>query len=191
MNALVAGLQVNDAGFNVYCTQLQTATQVVTAQREAATDRYYWGYQNTVVLVKDQFGAHVQDYFLEFYGPAADTFWEGLFHGDVIQDVHPYTDDNGYRAILINTTRLRQAMTAAPAGVPLQLSLTASPDISNNEVGYASFADTGSGEISIPVGQIPLFFQPNRTLFVEVSVNRTQKDEIFKLGVNPPAPVGS
>jgi len=190
-NALVAGLQVNDADFNTYCNQLQTATWALMAKREAATDRYYWGYQNTVVLVKDQFGAHVQDYFLEFYGAAADTFWEDLFHGDVIQDVHPYTDDNGYRAILIDTTRLQQAMTAAPAGVPLQLSLTASPDISNNEVGYASFANTGSGEISIPVGQIPLFFQPNRTLFVEVAVNRTQKDEIFKLGVNAPAPVGS
>ncbi len=191
MDALVAGLQVDDAGFNAYCTRLQTATQAVMSACESASDQYYWGYQNTVVLVKDQFGVHVQDYFLEFYGPAADTFWESLFHGEVIEDVHPYTDDNGYRAILIDTTLLRQRMGAAPAGVPLQLSLTASPDISNNEVGYATFANTGSGEITIPVTQIPLFFQSNRTLFVEVTVKRIQKDEIFKLGVNPPAPVGS
>jgi hypothetical protein len=191
MDALVAGLQVDDAGFNAYCAQLQTATQAVMTACEAALDRYYWGYQNTVVLVKDQFGVHVQDYFLEFYGPAADTFWETLFHGDVIQDVHPYSDDNGYRAMLIDTTRLQQAMAGAPAGVPLQLSLTASPDISNHEAGYATFSNAGSAEITIPVGQIPLLFQSNRTLLVEVTINRVQKDEIFKLGVTPPAQVGS
>jgi hypothetical protein len=191
MDAVVAALKVDDAGFKDYCATLQTATRAVMARREANSDRYYWGYQNTVVLVKDQYGSHVQDYFLEFYGPAADTFWETLFHGEVIQDVHPYSDDNGYRAVLIDTTRLRNAMTTAPAGVLLQFSLTASPDVSNHEVGYASFSDADIGGITILADQIPIVFQPNRTLFVEVTITRKQKDEIFKLGATAPAPVGS
>ncbi|MDR3458533.1 MAG: alpha/beta hydrolase [Verrucomicrobiae bacterium] len=191
MAALAEGLQVDDAGFSAYCARLDAATQAVMAAREAGSDRYYWGYQNTVVLVKDQFGNHVGDYFLEFYGAANDTFWESLFHGKVIEDVHPYSDDNGYRSVLIDTTRLQAALAGAPAAAPLQFSLSASPDISNNEVGYASFTDNDIGAISIPTGQIPLFFSPNRTLFVEVIITRKQKDEIFKLGVAPPAPIGS
>lgn len=190
LDALVAGLQIDDAGFNLYCAQLDTATQAVMATREGQGDRYYWGYQNTVFLVKDQFGFHVQDYFLEFYGATADTFWEDLFHGKIIEDVHAYGDDNGYRSLLIDTKRLRDALAGAP-NAPLQFSLTASPDIASNEAGYATFAEGDIGAISLPSDQVPLLFQANRTLFVEVTISRKQRDEIFKLGIQPPAPVGS
>ncbi|MHB8523486.1 MAG: esterase/lipase family protein [Limisphaerales bacterium] len=191
MDAVVTGLRIDDTAFNAYRAKLDLATQAVMAKREGDSDRYYWGYQNTVFLVKDQFGAHVQDYFLEFYGSGDDTFWENLFHGKVIEDVHPFSDDTGYRSMLIDTKRLRDALAAGASGTPLQFSLTASPDIANNEVGYATFSDADIGAITIPAEQIPLFFQPNRTLFVEVTITRKQKDEIFKLGVEPPAPVGS
>jgi pimeloyl-ACP methyl ester carboxylesterase len=192
LDAVIAALQIDDAGFNAYCANLEDTVTQVMAAREAQSDRYYWGYQNTVFLVKDQFGAHVQDYFLEFYGPAADTFWEDLFHGKIMQDVHAYSNDSGFRSVLIDTKRLTDALAAgAGSGTPLQFSLTASPDIASNEVGYATFTDADISALSIPVDQISLFFQPNRTLFVEVTIARKQRDEIFKLGVEPPAPVGS
>lgn len=189
-DAIIAALQIDDAGFNGYCTQLDGLTQTVMNRRESQDDRYYWGYQNTVFLVKDQFGAHVADYFLEFYGPAADTFWEQLFHEKVIETVHAYSGDSGYRSLLIDTKRLRAAQAQAPDGI-LQFSLTASPDISDNEVGYASFRDEDIGAISIPAAQLQLLFQPNRTVFIEVTILRKQKDHIFQLGTIPPAPVGS
>lgn len=190
MDAVVAGLQVDDAGFAAYCARLDAATRKVQAAREKKRDRYYWGYQNTVFLVKDQFDSHVQDYFLEFFGPEADTFWEELFHGKVIESVHAYGGDHGYRSMLIDTKRLRDALSHAP-GMPLQFSLTASPDIANSEAGYATFSDEEVGAISLPPDQVPTFFQPNRTLLVDVTITRKQRDEIFKLGVLPPPPVGS
>lgn len=186
MPAVLAALQVTPANFNTYCAGLEVANQQVMAAREAQSDSYYWGYQNTVFLVKDQFGAHVQDYFLEFYGPAADTFWEDLFHGKVIQDVHPYCDDGGYRALLIDTKRLRDALVGAPE-TPLQFSITASPDFGNHEVGYDTFG-ANAPEFTIPLAQVPMYFQPNRTLLVEVTIPRKQKPDIFQLGVNPPPP---
>ena len=185
--AIVAGLQIDDAGFSAYCAAQDAANQVVMAARQAASDPYYWGYQNTVFLVKDQFGNHVQDYFLEFYGPAADTFWEDLFHGKVIEDVHAYTNDAGYRSLLID---IKTLLSVQPQNAPLQISLSANPDISSNEVGYSSFAEGSIGAISLPQNQLPLLFQPNRTIFIEVTISRQQKTDIFQLGVQPPPLAG-
>lgn len=188
-NAVIDALTIDDSGFNAYCTQLGAVNQQILTARENASDRYYWGYQNTVFLVKDQFGTHVRDYFLEFFGPAADTFWEQLFHGKVIEDVHAYSLDSGYRTLLIDTKRLRDAQAQVPNGI-LQFSLTASPDISNNEVGYATFGDNDIGALSIPAAQFPLLFQPNRTVLVDVTIRRQQKPDIFQLGIDPPPRAG-
>jgi pimeloyl-ACP methyl ester carboxylesterase len=187
MPAIVAALQVDDAGFGAYCVAQDAANQVVmTARQVPNSDPYYWGYQNTVFLVTDQFGNHVTDYFIEFYGPAANTFWETLFHSQVIEDVHPYSDDNAYRSLLID---MKTLLSVQPQNAPLQISLSASPDISNNEVGYSSFADGSIGAITLPQNQFSLLFQPNRTIFINITINRQQKPDIFQLGVQPPPPV--
>jgi hypothetical protein len=187
MAAVIAALQIDDGGFAGYCLNLENANgALMTAKQVPGSDPYYWGYQNTVFLVKDQFGHHVTDYFIEFYGPAANTFWETLFHSQVIEDVHAYTDDNAYRALLIDMKTLAGAQ---PQDAPLQISLSATPDISTNEVGYSSFAEGSIGAITLSQNQFPLIFQPNRTIFIEITISRKQKPEIFQLGVQPPQPV--
>lgn len=187
-DAIVTALTVEDSGFQAYCDRLSDDTRVVLSNREAASDAYYWGYQNTVILVKDQYGTHVDDYFIEFYGDGVDTFWEELFHTQVIEDVHAFGDDPGYRSLLIDTKTLRNAGAKAPGGA-LRVSLTATPDISKSEVGYSTFGDADIGGLTLTPNDLTSLFQPNRTVFIEITIKRQQRDEIVQFGVQPPNPV--
>src|ERR1700722_20758710 len=74
MDAFGSGLGVDDAGFQFVLHTDSTATQALTAQHEATTDRDSWGDQNTVVLVKDEFGALFKTISWNSAGPLSTHF---------------------------------------------------------------------------------------------------------------------
>ena len=176
---IVRGLTVTDGQFDDWCRQLSDQTaQVMT---DTAGEAYTHGYQNTVFLVRDQFNAHVQDYFLEFYIEDEDASWfEEMFHREAIRTVHAYGDDKAYRSVLIDCTTLKKQIDKPFE--KMKISLSAMPQFSSNKnVGYKTFTDDEIGAVEIAKSRISQVFQPNRTALVEVILKREQADGVFTI----------
>ena len=176
---ILKALTVEDAEFDGWCTQLDQETARVMALR--ADDTYRHGYQNTVFFVGDQFGRHVQDYFIEFYLEDKDASWfEEMFHRDAIRTTHAYGDDTAYRSIMIDCTTLHSRIDKPFE--TMSISLTALPRFSENKnVGYSTFTDQEIGAVKIPKPRMQQVFQGNRTALVEVMLKREQAEELFTL----------
>ncbi|MBC8284675.1 MAG: alpha/beta hydrolase [Nitrospinae bacterium] len=178
---IVGGLRVTDANFKGWCKQLEDETSSIMVAREEKRDSYYNGFQNTFFLVRDQFGMHVDDYFLEFYENRSSWF-EEFFHEKVIHSVHAHSDDSAYRSMLTDCTKLRHGIEGRKQFKEMRISLIARPEFEENgNVGYKTLDDRDIGSVVIPVEAIPNYFQRNRTLFVEITLKREQASGIFKI----------
>lgn len=188
LDAIDEALKIDDAGFDAYCDRLDAATRgIVSYHEQNDSDPYRWGYQNTTFFVHDQFGQHVADYFVEFYCDAHMGLIEGLFHEKVLKDVHAFSDDGAYRAMLVDTRQLGAAVDQL-AGDPLKISLTAQPELSQNRrVGYRTFDDSDIGSVALTADQAKELFQPNRTVLLNVEIRRYHSDDILNF-IPAPAP---
>ena len=173
---IVRGLTVTNSQFDEWCRQLDRQNSRVMAQ---TTDELYtYGYQNTVFLVRDQFDAHVQDNFLEFFVEDKDASWfEGMFYREAIRTVHAYGDDKAYSSVLIDCTMLIDKPFEK-----MKISLAAMPQFSaNKNVGYKTFTDEKIGAVEINKLRMAQVFHPNRTALVEVILKREQADSVFNI----------
>jgi hypothetical protein len=176
---MMRALTLTDNEFTAWCLQLeQTTYQLMQRGVEHSATH---GFQNMVCFAHDQFGFHIKDYFIEFYGEEKESHWlEEFFHRDLITTTHAYQDDTSYRSLYIDCTLLeKQRKTAWP---DLKVSLTALPDLEENKnVGYRTFTDNDIGGINISPAQIPLIFKQNRTLCIEIILRREQSSQLFQL----------
>ncbi len=178
MEAIDAALMVDDAGFEAYCELLNQKTAGVMTLRESQSDANMWGYQNTVFFVHDQFGEHVTDYFIEFYDDPSN-FFEGLFHQYILKDIHAFSDDNAFRAMLIDTKVLTDTLKKL-GPTPIKISLTAKPEYSlNKRVAYKTFNDKDISAISLFPEEALKLFQANRTVLIDLVIRRYQNDNIY------------
>lgn len=177
--SIVGGLTVTDKDFITWCTQLAELTNNVML--DGQQNPYTHSYQNSVFLVENQFGEHIQDYFLEFYAPNAEQGWFAqTFHQDVITDVHICSQDKGYRSLYINYTMLHQQFNKS--WEHMCLSLTALPEFSRNgNVGYRTFTDDDIGAIHFSRDQVAKLFAPNRTVLTRIIIRREQAERVFQL----------
>jgi hypothetical protein len=131
--------------------------------------------------VEDQYGVGVDDFLVEFYEKDDDKgFIAKAFHESAIESVHAYSDDNSYRSIYVNCTRLTKAVDKV--GEFLSASLTASPEIDDrNPVGFTTLGDDGIGGIRIKKEDIAAFFVSHRTALVTLQLTRQQSDRVFSL----------
>jgi hypothetical protein len=175
---LLKGLTVRDDEFQAWCNELGKHT--ASTMKDGAGKLYTHGFQNTVVLVRDDAGSDVRDYFIEFYVEGRKSGWfEEMFHEEVIRTVHPHTDASAYRSILIDCTRLHEEVQKKNGR--MKVSLTAFPEfLKNRNVGYRTFADADIGGIPIPFEKLKNWFQENRTLLVRITLRREQADSIFR-----------
>ncbi len=180
---IMGGLKVNDASFDTWCAQLETETRSVTNKREKEDDSYFYGYQNTVFLVRDQFGMHVKEYFLEFYDNDDNSDWlEEYFHGKAIRTIHAYSDDKAYRSLLIDCTSLIKIINNHSSFQEMRMSLVAKPELRvNGKVGYQTVTEKDIGALSILRANIPRVFKKNRTLLVEIILKREQTEKVFQI----------
>lgn len=172
----------NAAQFKDWITHCQEQTVAVLKANESSTDDYRHGFQNTVFRVKDDHGFHVLDYVIEFYHDVergfADTL-AALFNKKAVSKVHAYGDNSAYRSFMINCTALYKIIKKEKEA--LRISLSAMPDLNdeNTLVGYRSFGNNDIGQVDLKPAVISEFFTPNRTLFVDITLTREQKDELF------------
>ncbi|HTV48742.1 MAG TPA: alpha/beta hydrolase [Phycisphaerae bacterium] len=186
MDAITAALDVDDAGFDAYCETLDDVTNDIIKIRQGQSDSYYWGYQNTVFFVHDQFGMHVTDYFIEFYDDKTSIF-EDWFYQKILRDKFAFSDDNAYRAFLIDIKVLGEALEKL-GNNPVRISLTATPEYSvNKRVGYRTFNDEDISAISLTPDKTAELFQANRTVLIDLLIQRVQNDNIFTF-IPAPAP---
>lgn len=176
---IVRSLRVSDAEFFDWCSELAAHTAGV--MHSVRHDPMRHGYQNTVVYVHDQHGEPVHDYFLEFYleHDDRDRFAE-LFHRRAIRSVHINRGVRAIRSVLIDCTTLDDLLDTP--GESLKVSLTAQPDLeSNGNVGFRTFRDRDMDGITIPHAALADVFQPNRTLFVDITLRREQREHLLRL----------
>ncbi|MFP4262215.1 MAG: hypothetical protein ACLFRS_02555 [Halomonas sp.] len=181
-------LTVEDAGFIDFCDECEAENRRLT--RGPGERRGKPGFQNTVVRVRDQFDVPVEDYLIEFYDSRDDRRDGGglarAIHEEAIRKVHNYRADASLRSLYIDTARLCDAV--ARAGTQLGMSITAEPMLEEDEqdarhtpVGFRTLADEDIDDLRLDDAQLAEFFQPHRTLLVDICVHRSQADNVFRL----------
>lgn len=182
---IVKGLTVTDDGFGDWRKSLERGNKALLPSKAGGPARKH-GFQNTVIRVMDQYGVGVPDYLLEFYEKDDDKVAQ-LFHRSAIENVHKYSDDESYRCVYVNCTRLQS--TIDKVGEHLSISLTAFPerdepgtpvDELRTPVGFTTIGDDGIGGIRIPRDKITEFFVPHRTALVTLTLTRQQSSEVFR-----------
>lgn len=176
---ITRALTVTDADFPAWCAELDTHSAAVT-EVTATDDPATHGYQNTVFLLQDQYGDHVDDYFLEFYVDDDDAGWfAGMFHRDAIRTVHTYGDDRAYRSVYVDCTTLFQRLDKFTE--EMRISLTAMPEFRlTGSAGYRTWTDDDIGSIRMKLPQVRKLFQANRTVLVRTTIRRHQADRVFE-----------
>lgn len=172
----------NKDDFNKWVKSCAAKTRVV--MRDTADDDYKHGYQNTVFRVRDDQGFDVTDYVIEFYNDAQMGFFDRFaefFNKKVVSNIHTYKDNTSYRSFMIDCTELYDLIDQD--GECLRISLSAMPDFSDEKtkVGYRTFGNDDIDYIELSPSELKKFFQPNRTLLVDITLTREQKDDIFSI----------
>ncbi len=93
--------------------------------------------------------------------------------------VHAHKDNSCYRSFMIDCTALYRIIEAQDE--VLNISISAMPDLNDerNLVGYRSFGNDDIGQLSLNANAVREFFVPNRTLFIDITLPRQQKNELF------------
>lgn len=183
---IVKALEICNAGqFRDWVKQCRDETSKVMDRHAGDKDTYKHAYQNTVIRVHDDQGFDVTDYVVEFYQDVEKGLWDRLaelFNRKAISTVHTYGDNPAFRSFMINCTELRRIVDEE--GEALKISLSAMPDLDDGKtmVGYRSFQNEDIGCLVLGPKRIREFFVPNRTLFLDITLNREQKEELFALG---------
>ncbi|MBA4135982.1 MAG: hypothetical protein C0518_01545 [Opitutus sp.] len=188
-DAIARALTVPEDKFDAWCSECAVATEEITRRAEQdkshgkdGDDRKF-GYQNTVVRLRDDAGVEVRDYFLEFYVEDEDdpkSLFSELFHRDVLQTVHAYGDNPAYRSLMVDCTTLFRQLDKEQEY--MKVSVTATPELlKNGLVGYRTFTDDDIGGIKISRQQMQKLFQPHRTLLLDLKIRRERKDEVFRI----------
>lgn len=135
------------------------------------------------VMVRDDYGNLVSDYFLEFAEPDARNR-KGMitFHRDVLEHVHVNSSHPAYRCLYIDHTDLLEIFYNTSA--ELAVSISAAP-LGRNVKYFDSRTDSAKGEVRIHTqdvaarADLPARLHRNRTHFVEVIIPRRPVDKVF------------
>jgi pimeloyl-ACP methyl ester carboxylesterase len=179
---ITRALTVGDAGFPAWVQELE---EYSLRAREAGADRpFTQAYQNTVIRLTDNVGAFVDDYFVEVFAKIADGATVDQQLTRVIQErilgkVHTYGANPAFRSLLFNTTTLHELVQRANRA--LYVSVMAMPDIGKTKtVGYSTVGWDDIGSMKLAKARLEQFFQPDRTVLVDMTIRREQTDKVFR-----------
>jgi hypothetical protein len=185
IDAILNALKIeSDEAFKKWLRQCESKTNKILKQYRATDQRQKHGFQNTVFRVKDHEGNWVKDYLIEFYADESagddDDFCE-IFNTDVVTKVHVNKNNPSYRSLLINCHLLEALMKTDPK--PINIRISAAPDIDRdrNHVGYKSMTTDEHSSFLIEPSDVPKYFKPNRTLFIDITLERIRKASVLTL----------
>lgn len=176
-------LTVNDQDFGTLVSDLETFSG--KARTDGAGKRFTQGYQDTVIRLTDDMDDFVSDYFLEVFAKtpdekSVDNRLTAAIQEDILAKVHVYGDNAAYRSLMFNTSEIQKKLLSAQRA--LCISVTAMPDIRKTKtVGYSTFGFDDIGSIKLTPQRIAKLFQPDRTVLVDMTIRREQRDEVFRI----------
>lgn len=180
--AILEALSVDDDGFGAWRERLDGSNAEVMERRNRGRRSHFHGYQNTVFIVRDQYGREVQDYLIEFYanqdsGQRARRLTRD-FQEVVVSNVHVFKDNPAHRSFLINCRELHRLLDRPDDR--LYVSITAYPERNSREVGYRTYGDEDIGALVLDPAQVRSLFQQNRTLLATLTLRREQGNSVFR-----------
>lgn len=174
----------NTENFKQWIRTCSDHTAAVLAIHDDDNDSHKHGFQNTVFRVRDDQGYEIQDYVIEFYNDTAkgdDDRLAERFNKEAVVKVHAHKDNASYRSFMIDCSALYRII--AEQNQVLNISISAMPDLNEerNMVGYRSFGNHDIGQLTLSAKDVRDFFIPNRTLFIDITIVRQQKDALFRI----------
>lgn len=157
--------------------------------RDKPKPEQFHRYMQLNVMVRDNHGQLVDDYFLEFRDPdvKADTSTT-LFHTHVLEDVHKNTISEAYRCLYVDHTDLMAVFYKTYD--TLAVSIAAAPPGRNVKY-FDSKSDAAKGEVRVHADNFQIRqelggarLRNNRTHFIEVIIPRRPTDKVFGLSPN-------
>ncbi len=137
------------------------------------------------VFVVDEYQDPVTDYMIEFLAPNYEqtTDLTGVFHDQVIEDVHKCEQNAALRTIFIDRQHLFELFYAAiPDGQPRELRLSISASAPGDNVHYFSEAYGAEGEFIIHSEEdASRWLRRNATHFLKIVIPRQPSDSVFTL----------
>ena len=178
---LLRALAVEDADYADTGSRFPWQTEIDAADPAVAvkSDRF----QNTVTWLNDDLGHDVKDYFVEFYRKEKeDNNFEQRLYEKLLSHVHPYQDNPAYRALYLNIDNYEKLERRFKIE-QLYMSLMASPVYNPplQPVGYMALGEHDVGGLVLDEAARAQFFQPHRTLLVQVTISRAVGDEVFQI----------
>jgi len=184
LKLIVDALATEDITFDHHCDALQALSGTNETQQQGSTNTQ--GYQNTVVRVTDDLGQPVTDYLIEAYVPKGDSAptpddvdepLTQFVQEHVLTDVHNYTADASFRALLFNCTQLKTNVTSA--GRKLDVSITAHPQVEPKSAGYSTFGYDDIGAISLTPAEQQQLFGADRTVLIDLVIRRDISADLY------------
>ena len=155
----------------------------VFGDRDHPRPDHFHRYLQVNVMVRDDYGQLVNDYFLEFSDPTGGDRSTLTFHKDVLKDVHNDSISSAYRCLFMDHTALWEIFYAKPENASLTVNISAAAPGRN--VSYFDSKQDAKGEIELHAANIVArdnlearLFR-NQTHFIEVIILRRPVDHVF------------
>jgi hypothetical protein len=144
-----------------------------SAKQKDKAARYHQ-YQHVVTRVHDQFGAGIDDYFIEFFQKQDDNKDMVLqkVQREILEKVRPYSKAASHRSFWFDITDMKKEI--LDKGQRVEMSLCAAA-LSKR----ISYLDPGS-YLTVVGAENQTFLQSNTTLFVDIELPRVQSREVFQ-----------
>jgi len=147
--------------------------------------------QNTVIHLSDQLGHEVADYFVEIYRTGkSDLAFEQKLYKKFIVSVHPFADDQSYRALYLDIGILDKLRPKIEEKGGLYFSFLASPTyVAGNQedrrglrpVGYLPVPAQATGGVRIEPQQLNTLFAAHRTVLIDAQIHRFVDPTVFRI----------
>lgn len=177
---IVQALNVSDADYPSSTNKAFPWQQRID-QLAPSSDSNSVRFQNTVTWLHDDLGQEICDYFVEFYRKTGqDKIFEAKFYRSVIDTVHAYDDLKSYRSLYLDINALDKMTKQIEE---LYVGITAMPVFGAPGVlvGYRTLPVDATGGVRVSAAKLPLFFQPHRTLLIDLMLTREVSDQVFTI----------
>ncbi len=186
---IMRALTVEDEGWSEWIASLAQQT------RGGGEDTRF---QNTVIRLHDQLGHKVPDYFVELYRTEkSDDRFEQRLYQKFIDSVHPYEDDQSYRALYLDIGILDKLRPEIEEKGLLYFSFLASPVYASGSrngkksglppVGYLPVPEHRTGGVKVQLSQLDEVFAAHRTVLIDAQIHRFVDPSVFQMRPLKPA----
>jgi pimeloyl-ACP methyl ester carboxylesterase len=173
---LLDSLSVTPANYPTHVQECEHLTAATFAAHP--NDPNFHQYMHVVFRVRDQFGAGIMDYVIDFYDPddRRDVAFREM-HGKVIEKVTTYSLDSSYRSFLLDMTDLLGFLNSKP---DYEIDLSVAAARLSDDIGFRNPSNKALG-LDVFHSKEKIFIYPNEPVLVELILYRDPDKRVFRL----------